>query len=280
MKFADVTLDLVRKAVGIYLDLAYGGGGRARREPDLAVAQPDDPDSVMSLFHKERVEDVPGSACLRYSLRLGNRNYPFMKLLLQEHLLAGEFFFAVDTHDEMDIRPDFPDYESWMAVRRFNRDLKRRIESQLEAEGLDTAAAIRRLVAARGVATGLAGRGTVLVVDDEEDLAASVAALLQAQGFHTVQVHDGQSALRVCAEIGPDLVLLDYEMPDLDGIEVLAQLRADPVTQAVPVLLTSAGRVSMGDIRKAEGFLAKPCQAELLCEMVQRVLRCAREARQ
>ena len=69
-------------------------------------------------------------------MRLGNRNYPFMKLLLQEHLVAGEFYFAVDTHDEMDIKPDFPDYEQWMALRRFNGNLKKRIESQLANEGL------------------------------------------------------------------------------------------------------------------------------------------------
>jgi len=67
-------------------------------------------------------------------------------------------------------------------------------------------------------------------------------------------------------------------MPELDGLEVIARLRADPSTQGIPVLLASAGKVSMADIRKADGFLAKPFQETLLFEMVQRLLRAAREA--
>ncbi len=278
MRLAAADLATVQKAVSIFLDLAYGGA-RPRRAPNLSVPEPATPDAVLSLFQRERVEEVPGYACVRYTMRLGNRNYPFMKLVLQEHLLAGEFFFGVDTHDEMNIKPDFPDYEAWMAVRRFNRDLKRRIEAQFTAEGLDTAATIRRLVAARTDATGDGSAGTVLVVDDEEDLAESVSVLLRGRGFRTVTVGDGPAALRVCAELAPDLVLLDYEMPEMDGIQVIASLRAEPLTQGIPVLLTSAGRVSMADIRRADGFLAKPFQDDLLYEMVDRVLRAAREAK-
>lgn len=279
MKLADVTPEMVQKAVAIYQDLAYGGSGRARRRPDPMSHKGAAPDAVLALFHKERVEAPSGFSCLRYSMRLGNRNYPFMKLLLQEHLLAGELFFAVDTHDDMEIKPEFPDYEAWMALRRFNRDLKRRIEAQFEAEGLDTAAAIRRMVASRGEAGGDGHRGTVLVVDDEEDLAESVAALLRSEGFRTAIVNDGAGAVRACAELGPSLVLLDYEMPEMDGLEVIAALRRDPLTQGIPVLLTSAGKVSMADIRAADGFLAKPFQAELLYQMVRRVLGTAREQR-
>jgi CheY-like chemotaxis protein len=277
VKLGDVTPETVHKAVAVFLDLAYGGGGRPRRmpEPNAGGAE----DGVLAMFQKERVEEVPGYSCVRYTMRLGNRNYPFMKLVLQEHLLAGEFFFAVDTHDEMNIKPDFPDYEAWMAVRRFNRDLKRRIETQLDAEGLDTAATIRRLCAARACADGSGSCGTVLVVDDEEDLAESVSVLLRNRGFRTIEVHDGPAALRACAELAPDLVLLDYEMPEMDGMQVIARLRNQPVTQGIPILLTSAGKVSMADIRAADGFLQKPFQETLLYEMVRRVLQNAREAR-
>jgi CheY-like chemotaxis protein len=275
VKLADATPETVHKAVAVFLDLAYGGGGRPRRMPEAGAG---DDQGVLGMFQKERVEEVPGYSCVRYTMRLGNRNYPFMKLVLQEHLLAGEFFFAVDTHDEMNIKPDFPDYEAWMAVRRFNRDLKRRIEAQLDAEGLDTAATIRRLVAARS-ADGSAGSGTVLVVDDEEDLAECVSVLLRNHGFRTVQVHDGAAALRACAELAPDLVLLDYEMPEMDGLEVIRRLRNQPLTQGIPILLTSAGKVSLADIRSADGFLQKPFQEALLYEMVRRVLQNAKEAR-
>lgn len=270
MKLAAVNCELVRRAVAIYQDLAYGTTGRPRRGVDVQGLEPE---SVLAVFAKEQVEPVPGYPCMRYSLRLGNRNYPFMKLLLQEHLVAGEFYFAVDTHDQMEIKPDFPDFEAWMAVKRFNKELKGKIEAQLAAEGLHTAASLRQLVASRPCPDGSPCRGTVLVVDDEEDLADAVALLFKRQGFLAFKVFDGRQALRAAADIGPDLVLLDYEMPEMDGLEVIAQLRADPITQSVPVLLTSAGKVSMADIRRADGFLAKPFQEALLFEMVQRVLR-------
>jgi CheY-like chemotaxis protein len=93
-----------------------------------------------------------------------------------------------------------------------------------------------------------------------------------------VKIHDGRAAARTAAEVLPDLVLLDYEMPEMDGLQVIAQLRADPVTQGIPVLLASAAKVSMADIRLADGFLGKPFQEDLLYQMIDRVLR-AREVR-
>jgi len=274
MKLADVTLNDVQKAVSIFLDLAYGSSQSPRRLPDLSVAEGQGAERVLELFHRESCEAVPGHPCTRFSMRLGNRNYPFMKLLLQEHLVAGEFFFAVDTHDDMEIRPDFPDYEAWMSVRRFNLSLKRRIEGQFEAEGLDTAATIRDIAAKRcdGV-PGDASRGAILIVDDEEDLAETVESLLKARGYRVFKVFDGPAALRAAQELDPDLVLLDYELPEMDGLEVMEKLRQDSITKGTPVLLASAGRVSLGDIAKADGFLAKPFQEQLLYTMVERLLR-------
>ena len=69
--------------------------------------------------------------------------------------MCSSDLFAVDTHDDMEIKPDFPDYDAWMAVRRFNRKLKSEIEAQLASEGMPTAASLRDLVARRP--TGLGG---------------------------------------------------------------------------------------------------------------------------
>lgn len=272
MRFCDLDPRTIQKVIAIYQDLAYGQSrGRKQRGLDEAMGS-GDLTTVLSQFQREQFEPIPGYPCVRYSLRLGNRNYPFMKLQLQEHLVAGEFYFSVDTHDQMDIKPDYPDYEAWTAVRRFNRELKSRIERQFDAEGIDTAAALRRLLAVRcaGEATGC--RATVLIVDDEEDLADAVALLLQSQGFRTFKVHDGLQAVQAAAELVPDLIVLDYELPELDGIEVIARLRSDPLTSRVPVLLASAAKVSMADIKKADGFLAKPFPENLLFEMVNRLL--------
>lgn len=269
MKLATLTPEVLQRAVAIYQELAYGPG-RGRRlidcPPDSGCA------AVLAMFQQEATETICGAPCHRYTLRLGNRNYPFMKLLLQEHLVPGEFFFGVDTHDQMEIKPDFPDYEQWMAVRKFNRELKRQIECAFAAGGVDTAACLRPLLLANGATSGAPCRGLVLIVDDEEDLAAAVELLLQRGGFRTWKVHDGKSAVTAAQELLPDLVLLDYELPELDGLQVLERLRHDAATKDLPVLLSSAARVSLADIKKADGFLKKPFPESLLWEMIDRVL--------
>jgi two-component system phosphate regulon response regulator PhoB len=272
VKLADLRMALVQRAVGIYLDLAYGGAGGPRRMPNLALPDDAGADRILELFQKEVVVDGANERRQRYALRLGNRNYPFMKLVLQEHLLDGEFIFAVDTHDEMAIKPDFPDYEAWMAVRRFNRKLKADIETQLASEGLATAAALRTVVSERAP-RGSKGLGhTILVVDDEEPLADCVESLLAARGFVVAKVHDGRAALAAAARLRPDLIVLDYELPEMDGLEVIAALQATPATRGIPVLLTTASKIDVADVEKAQGFLAKPYGEELLYAMVQRLL--------
>lgn len=275
MKLVGLTSEVLQRAIAIYQDLAYGQG-RTRH----AIEAPPNcgAETLLGLFTKEQNETIPGYPCHRYTLRLGNRNYPFMKLLLQEHLVPGEFYFGVDTHDQLEIKPDYPDYEQWSAVRRFNRELKRRIEQEFATAGLDTACRLRQLLVDGGCSNGEPCRGLVLIVDDEEDLAAAVEILLQRRGFRTWKVHDGLCAITAAQELLPDLVLVDYELPELDGLQVIERLRADAATKSLPVLLSSAARVSMADIKKADGFLAKPFPEALLYEMVDRVMR-AREVR-
>ena len=272
MRLPALTSEMVQRAITIYQQHAYGMGGRSPRAIDLPAQAHGE--RLLATFQREQVETVPGHPCCRYSLRLGNRNYPFMKLLLQEHLVPGEYYFAVDTHDQLDIKADYPDYAAWNALRQFNRDLKLRIEGEFAAAGLDTCAVVRRLLTERcddSVASPC--RGLALIVDDEEDLAAAVEVLLRRAGFRTAKVFDGKAGLQAAQELLPDLILLDYELPELDGLEVLAQLRADPTTASIPVLLNSAGRVSMAEIEKADGFLAKPYPESLLHEMIDRVMR-------
>jgi len=272
VQLKSLRVGMVQRAVGIYLDLAYGGSGGPRRTPNLSLPQDASSDRVLELFQREVVADGDQRR-VRYTMRLGNRNYPFMKLVLQEHLVDGEFIFAVDTHDEMEIRPDFPDYEAWMAVRRFNRKLKAEIESQIASEGLPTAAALKDVLARRvrgGPQTATAH--TILVIDDEEDLAACVESLLRARGFEVVKCFDGRNGLRAAERLRPDLIVLDYELPEMDGLEVIGALRANPATRDVPVLLTTASKIALEDVQKAEGFLAKPYGEDLLYAMVQRLL--------
>lgn len=270
MRLSALTADLVAQAISIYQDHAYGTG-RPRRPVECPTLG--GTDALLAMFQKEQSETIPGYPCHRYSLRLGNRNYPFMKLLLQEHLIPGEFYFAVDSHDQMEIKPEYPDYDQFMAVRRFNRELKRKIEQAFAGAGLATAACVRQLLLEAPAGSTGRCRGLVLIVDDEEDLAAAVEMLLQRRGFRTYKVHDGLAGVAAAHDLMPDLIVLDYELPELDGLQVIERLRGEPTTAGIPVLLSSAARVSIADIKRADGFLAKPFPEALLHEMVDRVLR-------
>jgi two-component system phosphate regulon response regulator PhoB len=80
----------------------------------------------------------------------------------------------------------------------------------------------------------------VLIVDDEPDLAGLLAYNLERAGFSTTLAHTGAEALKHVRARRPDLVLLDLMLPDMDGADVYRQLRADPATSALPVLVLSA----------------------------------------
>lgn len=268
MRLAALTTGTVKRAIAAYLELAYGAASDRRQPPDLSLPADAGCAEILARFTKEVVEGER----VRYALRLGNRNYPFMKLVLQEHLVPGEFYFGVDTHDEMDIRPDYPDYEQFMAVRRFNRDLKLAIESRFAAEGVDTAATLREVCRDRAVGVTGALEGSILVVDDEENLAQSVAVLLRAQGYEVRIAFDGTEGIEQARARRPDLILLDYELPEMDGLEVIEALRAEPTTAGIPVLLTTASRISLEEVARADGFLAKPFHEDLLYEVVHRLL--------
>ena len=101
-----------------------------------------------------------------------------------------------------------------------------------------------------------AGR-TVLVVDDNLDAAQTLAALLQACGYHVVVAHDGPAALAMVQEWAPDVALLDLGMPTMDGYELAAHLRFAPGAEAMKVIAVT-GRAEAEDARlsRANGFAA------------------------
>ncbi|MFC6009807.1 response regulator transcription factor [Nocardia lasii] len=111
---------------------------------------------------------------------------------------------------------------------------------------------------------------TVLVVDDDEDVLASVERGLRLSGFQVLVARDGAAALRAVAEQGPDAVVLDMNMPILDGAGVVTALRA--MGNDVPICVLSA-RASVDDRiagleSGADDYLVKPFE---LAELVARI---------
>jgi two-component system cell cycle response regulator len=118
---------------------------------------------------------------------------------------------------------------------------------------------------------------TILVAEDSLVVRAVLRRHLEGQGYSVVEAVDGDSALRACHEAKPDVVLLDIEMPGLDGYQVLAALKADPELSEVPVVFLT-GRTSTEDIVEglrlgAHDYLRKPFEASELIARVSAAVR-------
>jgi CheY-like chemotaxis protein len=116
------------------------------------------------------------------------------------------------------------------------------------------------------------GPKTVLVADDEDDIRDLIAFRLQSVGYDVVTADNGHDALAVARRRLPDLMVLDVNMPGLDGIEVCYRVHEDPVTAEIPVIVVSA-RAQRTDIdlafaAGADDFLAKPFQSTILIQRI------------
>ncbi|QDV07077.1 Response regulator PleD [Planctomycetes bacterium Poly30] len=287
MKLAQLTPAHVRQAVAIYVDHAWPEGVVGAPQAKLEeLGSRSTLREMRGVFVETSSEGGADGerGCRRFALRLGNRRYPWMKFVIQEYLVAGEFFFSVDTHDDLRVDPDSPDYLPWCDLQRFNRDLKREIEADWAETDLPTHGDLRALcegiarvgevggAASSPLSEGLRGK-RLLVVDDDEDVAFGAAAVLTARGYQVETAFDGRQVLdRMALDPLPDLVVLDFAMPEFDGEEVMRRLRADPRTENVPLLLATASDIDLSTIQRASGLLRKPYPRSVLYGMIDRLL--------
>jgi two-component system cell cycle response regulator DivK len=102
----------------------------------------------------------------------------------------------------------------------------------------------------------------VLVVEDNERNMRLFCDVLQASGYRTLEATTGEGAVELALEHGPDLVLMDIQLPDIDGVEALDRLRADERSASLPVLALTAQAME-GDRERFlaagfDGYLSKP----------------------
>jgi DNA-binding response OmpR family regulator len=114
--------------------------------------------------------------------------------------------------------------------------------------------------------------GKILVVDDDAVNRELLGEFLQAEGPEVVTAPDGRRSLQEFARVKPDLVLLDINMPFLDGFEVCCRLKSNPDTRLTPVVLVTALTATADRVKGikagADGFLSKPFdQSELLAHV-------------
>jgi CheY-like chemotaxis protein len=130
-------------------------------------------------------------------------------------------------------------------------------------------------------AEGLVGEGKgrgacVLLVEDEEQLRRVMKDLLQREGYTVAEARDGVQALDEVDRHAPDVIILDLNLPGLDGYGVLAQLRSRPATREIPVMVLTAKGDEDNEVRVfelgADDFVTKPFRARSLTARLEAVL--------
>jgi two-component system phosphate regulon response regulator PhoB len=117
----------------------------------------------------------------------------------------------------------------------------------------------------------------VLVVEDEAALATMLRYNLEKQGFRVEEAGDGQEALTLIAEVQPDLVLLDWMLPVMSGIEVCRQIRRRTSTRDLPVIMVTARTEDQDAVRGlntgADDYITKPFSMDGLLARIRALLR-------
>jgi type II secretory ATPase GspE/PulE/Tfp pilus assembly ATPase PilB-like protein/ActR/RegA family two-component response regulator len=132
--------------------------------------------------------------------------------------------------------------------------------------------------AGSGAAAGARGGAPrkVLLVDDEDSLRKVLKDLLERDGYDVSEARDGVQALDQVDRVGPDIVVLDLNLPALDGYGVLSQLRSRPATAGIPVIVLTAKGDEDNEVRVfelgADDFLQKPFRARALSARLEAVL--------
>ncbi|XDB00057.1 phosphate regulon transcriptional regulator PhoB [Sulfitobacter sp. LCG007] len=122
----------------------------------------------------------------------------------------------------------------------------------------------------------------VLVVEDEPAQREVLAYNLEAEGFSVSRAQDGEEALMLVDEVGPDIIVLDWMMPNLSGIEVCRRLKLRSETRAIPIIMLSARSEEVDRVRGletgADDYVIKPYSVIELMARVRSQLRRVRPA--
>lgn len=120
-------------------------------------------------------------------------------------------------------------------------------------------------------------REKILIVDDDLDILDVLKIMLEAEGYEVIEGHDGQEALDIIKKIVPDLLIIDFKMPRMNGDEVCRILKQDILVQHMPIImLTGKGEIAdkvHGINAGADDYMVKPFEPQELVARVKMVLR-------
>ena len=117
----------------------------------------------------------------------------------------------------------------------------------------------------------------VVIVEDDEMIADVVRITLSLEGYNVTHVSDGAAALSTITMSPPDIVILDLMLPHIDGWEVLNQMRANPATADIPVIVMTAKAMPADEIRSynlgASAYIRKPFLPQEMIDKVEQLVR-------
>ncbi len=121
------------------------------------------------------------------------------------------------------------------------------------------------------------GKATILIVEDTPDISQALADAFRFADFNTLQAFNAVQGLQFASEHRPDLILMDIQLPDLDGLSAAETLKSDPATRHIPIVAMTAFDV-VGDQAKAisrhcVGHAQKPIRPRDLISLVSAVLK-------
>jgi len=116
----------------------------------------------------------------------------------------------------------------------------------------------------------------ILVIEDQEDNRQIVRDLMTASGYELIEATTGEEGLEAAARERPDLILMDIQLPGIDGYEVTRRIKADPKLRQIPIIAVTSYALS-GDDKKAfaagcDGYVTKPYSPRLLLAKIREYL--------
>jgi two-component system cell cycle response regulator DivK len=116
----------------------------------------------------------------------------------------------------------------------------------------------------------------ILVIEDQEDNRQIVRDLMAASGYELIEATTGEEGIEAAARETPDLILMDIQLPGIDGYEVTRRIKANPQLKTIPIIAVTSYALS-GDDKKAfaagcDGYVTKPYSPRLLLAKIREYL--------
>ena len=157
-------------------------------------------------------------------------------------------------------------------VRSEGRDLRPSLDSFGKSEGAEVSLKDVEFLDGVDAEDSLP---TILLAEDNDGVAMAVTWYLEARGYPVHRATDGQVAIDLALELNPDLILMDIQMPNLDGLSAIKRIRIDPQISEIPIValtgLAMADDLESCMVAGANGFLSKPYPMEELVQLIQKL---------